>query len=87
MYNSRDYEYLFETGLHAKIRERVIGKVFVKVNREDVLIVKIESFGGLKFETSIDNFSSRILNSYSTDYAAYEVVKQYKSYMMKKYFK
>ena len=83
MYKTCDYEYLFETNLHAKIRE----KVFVKINRDDVLIVKIESFGDLKFETSIDNFSKRILNGYSTDYAAYEIVKRYKSYIMKRYFK
>lgn len=82
-----NYEYLFQTNLHAKIREKVIGKVFVKVNQDDVLIVKIESFGNLKFETSIDNFSKRILNGYSTDYAAYEIVKRYKSYIMKRYFK
>ena len=91
MYKTCDYEYLFQTNLHAKIREKVIGKVigkvFVKVNQDDVLVVKIESFGNLKFETSIDDFSKRILNGYSTDYAAYEIVKRYKSYIMKRYFK
>lgn len=87
MYKTCNYEYLFQTNLHAKIREKVIGKVFVKVNQDDVLIVKIESFGNLKFETSIDNFSKRILNGYSTDYAAYEIVKRYTSYIMKRYFK
>ena len=81
-----DYKYLFETNLHAKLRKDIIGKIFVKVNKNDSLVVRIET-DGLKFDISITNFSDRILNGYSTEYAAYEVKKRYKTFIMKKFFK
>ena len=82
----RDYEYLFAKTLHQKLKEKIIGRIFVKVNNNDELYVEIESFGDFTFRTSIDNFSDRILNGLSTDYVVYDIVKQYKSFVMKKYF-
>ena len=82
-----DYKYLFETNLHARLKQNIIGKIFVKVNKNDSLIISIKSSGGIKFETSITNFSDRILNGYSTEYAAYEVKKKYKEYITKRFFK
>lgn len=82
----RDCEYLFETTLHQKLKGKVVGKVFVKVTRNDELLVKIESYGNLKFSLTFDNFSERIINGWSTDYAEYEILKQYKSFILGKYF-
>ena len=82
-----NYEYLFETNLHARLKEKIIGKIFVKVTRDDALLVKIESFGGLNFSTTIDGFSDRILNGYSTEYAAYEIVSQYRKFVIHKFIK
>ena len=36
-----DYEYLFSTNLHAKLKERIQGGIFVKVNENDSLVIKI----------------------------------------------
>lgn len=82
-----DYEYLFATTLHAKLKEKIIGKIYVAVTRENALLVKIESFGGLSYSTAIDNFSDKILNGYSTDYAAYEIVNQYRKFVTNKFLK
>lgn len=82
-----DYEYLFATTLHAKLKEKIIGKIYVAVTRENALLVKIESFGGLSYSTAIDNFSDKILNGYSTDYAAYEIVNQYRKFITNKFLK
>ena len=82
----RDYEYLFATTLHQKLREKIIGKIFVKVTTDDALLIKIESLGGLEYKTYIENFSTRIFNGWSTDYAAYEVVNDYKKFVMDRYF-
>ena len=38
-----DYEYLFSTNLHAKLKERIQGGIFVKVNENDSLVIKITS--------------------------------------------
>lgn len=82
-----DYEYLFVTALHAKLKEKIIGKIYVAVTRENALLVKIESFGGLSYSIAIDNFSDKILNGYSTDYAAYEIVNQYRKFITNKFLK
>ena len=81
-----DYEYLFSMNLHQKLRERVIGKVYCKVNEENELYIKIESFGNLKFSMAIDNFSERILNGYSTEYAVYEIMSKYEKFVHNRYF-
>lgn len=82
-----DYEYLFATTLHAKLKEKIIGKIYVAVTRENALLVKIESFGNLTYSTTINNFSDKILNGYSTDYAAYEIVNQYRKFVTNKFLK
>ena len=82
-----DYERLFATALHAKLKKKIVWKIYVEVTRENVLLVKIESFGGLSYCTTIDNFSDKILNGFSTDYAAYEIVEQYKKFITKKFLK
>lgn len=81
-----DYEYLFSMNLHQKLRERVIGKVYCKVNEENELYIKIESLGDLKFSMTIDNFSERILNGYSTEYAVYEIMSEYERFVYNRYF-
>lgn len=36
---------------------------------------------------SFTDFSNRMLNGFSTDYAAYEVTKKYQKFVMKQFFK
>lgn len=81
-----DYEYLFSMNLRQKLRERVIGKIYCKVNEENELYIKIESLGDLKFSMTINNFSERILNGYSTEYAVYEVMSKYEKFVHNRYF-
>lgn len=71
-----DYEYLFSTILHAKLKEKIRGGIFVKVNEKDSLIVKIERKDGNNFDISFTDFSNRLIYGFSTDYAAYEVQKK-----------
>lgn len=79
-----DYEYLFSMNLHAKLKEKIVGKIFVTVKPNDTLYVKIETFEGLTYDVSVHNFSERFLNGYSTDYVAYEIVREYKKFITKK---
>lgn len=70
-----DYEYLFSTNLHAKLKERIQGGIFVKVNENDSLVIKITRRDENNFDMSF------------TDYAAYEVTKKYQKFVMKQFFK
>ena len=83
----RDYEYLFVTTLHQKLKDKIVGKIFTKVNTNDELYVEIISFGDLMFKTTLGNFSEKIMNGWSTDYAAYEVIGQYKTFINERFFK
>lgn len=80
-----DYGYLFETSLHGKLKEKIDGKIFVRVTREDALFVRIESYGGLTYKYYLENFSDRILNGLSTDYVTYEIVKDFKAFILSRY--
>ena len=82
-----DYEYLFSMNLQTKLKERIQGGIFVKVDRGDNLIVEITRRDRNNFEMSFTDFSNRMLNGFSTDYAAYEVVKKYQKFVMKQFFK
>lgn len=85
-----DYEYLFATTLQQKLKTKIIGRIFVKVTLDDQLFIKIEHEDGLYYKMFIDDFSNRIRNGWSTDYAVYEVVNKYRKfvteYAMTKYF-
>ena len=45
-----DYEYLFSMNLHAKLKERIQGGIFVKVNENDSLVVAIKRNDGNNFD-------------------------------------
>lgn len=81
-----DYEYLFAMTLHQKLRERVYGKIFCEVNRDNVLVVEIKSRGDWIFNMEFDNFSERFINGFTTEYAMYEVVNKYKKFITNRYF-
>lgn len=82
-----DYEYLFSMNLQAKLKERIRGGIFVKVNENDSLVIKITRRDNNNFEASFTDFSDRMLNGFTTDYAAYEVTKKYREFVMKQFFK
>lgn len=79
------YEWLFVQSLHAKLKERIVGKIFITVTKYDTLYIKIESFGGLTYDCSFRDFAYKIQNGYSTDYAVYEIVNDYKRFILTKY--
>lgn len=82
-----DYEYLFSMNLQAKLKDKIQGAIFVKVNENDSLVIKIMRQDGNNFDVSFTDFSNRMLNGFSTDYAAYEVTKKYQKFVMKQFFK
>lgn len=83
----KDYEYLFSMNLQTKLKEKIQGAIYVKVNENDSLVVKITRRDENNFDMSFTDFSNRMLNGFSTDYAAYEVTKKYRTYIMKQFFK
>lgn len=81
-----DFEYLFSTELHRKLKEKIIGGIWVKVYHNE-LHVKITGHDGIEYEFVRENFNKRILNGYSSDYVVYEIVKEYKAFILDNYFK
>ena len=69
-----DYEYLFSMNLQAKLKEKIQGAIYVKVNENDSLVIKVTRRDGNNFDVSFTDFANRMLNGLTTDYAAYEVV-------------
>lgn len=82
-----DYEYLFSMDLQAKLKEKIQGAIYVKVNENDSLVIKVTRRDGNNFDMSFTDFANRMLNGLITDYAAYEVVQKYKKFVMTQFFK
>ena len=81
----KDYEYLFAMAVQQKLKKQIIGKIFVKVNCDDELITEIKN-GDTELRSVITNFSDKIINGYPSDYAVYEIVNEYKKFILRKHF-
>lgn len=75
----------YERGYAAKLKEKIQGAIYVKVNENDSLVIKITRRDENNFDMSFTDFSNKFLNGFSTDYAAYEVTKKYQKFVMKQF--
>lgn len=67
-----DYGYVFSKALHEKLKCKIYAGVYVRTTEDDTLeIIIARNNEDLVFKMIIDNFSNKMLNGYSTDYAAY----------------
>lgn len=86
MFGKDDCMYIFATAVYAKLKEVILGRVFTRVEN-DSLYIEIRRIEGLIFKMSIDDISKKIINGYTAEYAAYEVLRKYKKFVLNKYFK
>ena len=83
----QDYEYLFSKELHRRLKEKVKGKVWVKIYQNE-LHVTIKIFEcELKYEFVEEDLSNKILNGLSSDYAVYTIMKDYHNFVNEIFFK
>lgn len=83
----REYEYIFALALHSELKNKIQGGIFVNVYK-DSLWVKITHECGIIYETPlVSDFSNRVLNGCSAEYAAYEVLKLYRRFIKDTFFK
>ena len=83
----QDYEYLFSKELHRRLKEKVKGKVWVKIYQNE-LHVTIKIFEcELKYEFVEEDLSNKILNGLSSDYAVYTIMKDYHKFVNEIFFK
>lgn len=81
-----DYRTIFQEALHKKLKEKITAHVFLDINDNDELFVDIQAYC-LRYQTRINDFSKKILNGLSTDYAAYEILTEYKKFILRNFFK
>lgn len=81
-----DYEKLFSTELYKKLKEKVKGRVFVKI-KHDKLYVEITKSTDPTYEYVMNNMADHILNGLSTSYLSYSILKDYRKFVNKQYFK
>ena len=83
----QDYEYLFSTELHKRLKEKVKGKVWVKIYHDELHVNIIPDENGELYAFVMTDMASRILNGLSTSYIVYDILKDYRNYVNKQYFK
>lgn len=82
-----EYGYIFSTALHERLKKKVRAGVFVRSTDDDNCeIVIARKNEGFEFKMVIPDFSTKILNGYSTEYAAYEVLEKYRKFISNRYF-
>lgn len=82
-----DYVQVFAKNLREKIHLKVWHeRIFIARTYDDELFVRIALSGGPTFETSIPDISNKIVNGYTTDYAAYEILQELRRFIIKTYF-
>lgn len=83
----QDYEYLFSMTLQQKLKSKIIGKIYVKVTQNDELLTIIrreDDDEDMEFKLFLGHFSERLINGWTTEYAAYEVMRAYKDFITKR---
>ena len=83
-----DYEYLFSTNLHQKLKEIVKGKVFCAI-KDDHLYVSIETKEIGKYEYMLNSsFADDLIHGQIlTDNVVDVVVREYRSYVIQHFLK
>lgn len=83
-----EFQYLFCIGLQKKLREKIIGNIYVKVNPNDDLIVDIRlDYENIDYRWKRIDISNAILRGYNSDDAVWEIYKSYKAYIRHRFFK
>ncbi len=82
-----ELDYIFSIELHKKLKEKIRGRIFCKVEN-DALHIRID-MDDLWFETEYDNLAKRVCFGLTSDYIAYEVCQKYEKFLInrtKKYY-
>lgn len=79
-------ERIFAQNLKAKLLEKIYGRLCVRIFKDEVHVY-IECWSDIDCEIVLTDFTNRVINGWSTDYAAYEVLEQYKKVVRNRYFK
>lgn len=85
-FNSNDsFEYSFSSQLFQKLKDRIVGKVYVNITHDEVYVEITHDFNTWSCRTN--NFTERYLSGWSVDLAAEEYLRMYKGHVISRYFK
>lgn len=82
----KDYEKMFSEKLQQALKDRVHGKVFVSI-KNDGIYVHIKCWNDIDYEVYMPGFAERFVNGLNSEYVCYEVLKHYRAFVNRKYFK
>ena len=83
-----DYEYLFATNLHQKLKEAIKGKVFCAIKHDHVYVsVETKEIGKYEYTLNSSFADDLIHGQISTDNVAEVVVRDYRSYVIRQFLK
>ena len=77
----KEYEQYFSMTLQQKLKRKVIGKVYVKITKDDKVLILIENDDEMRFKLFVDDFANKFINGLTTDFIAYEALKEYKKFV------
>lgn len=80
----KEHEQYFAMTLQQKLKKQVIGRVFVKITYNDEILVVIRYSDEEEFKMFIPNFTEQLINGLSTDYVAYNVIREYRTCLIRR---
>lgn len=82
-----EYEYEFMVALHNKLKARTDDGILLKVLNDDVLFIRIRHNDEPDWYMTYANFAQRIFDGWSAEEATNDIIKRYRSEVLKRYFK
>ena len=81
----QEYEYVAIQRLHEKLKDVIDASIFVNIRRNESLFVEIKK-KDLRFERYFDNITDDLISGSFSDKYCDLIVKEYKRFILSKYF-
>lgn len=78
-----EFRTLFIDLVHEKLKEKIVGRVWVTIDPDDELIIEIKNYDDFTFRASVGNLSTMVCYGVSSDAIVDKVVGKYKAGLFK----
>lgn len=81
----QDYEYISVKALHEKLKEKINASIYVTIEEDDTLFVRIRQ-GHVQYKKYFNDITYELLGGSFAEKFCDAIVKDYKKFVLSKYF-
>lgn len=80
-----NYGKVFAAALHERLKEQIVAHIYVTYDENDQIYINIKSYDDVDYRMRITELSEKVVRGYSSEYACYEIVKDFRKYINEKF--